>query len=83
MPDKEQFRKQVQTGLNYIRRDDIHIDDQATFLTDHLWGTVGMWLQNAKQEDSRDKISQLQIDEHNAKYQCLCNGEQILALERK
>lgn len=51
---KEEFRKQVKIGLDYATRMHIRSEDIVQYLTDHLWGTVGMLLQNAKQVDKRE-----------------------------
>ncbi len=57
MPSKEEFRKHIEVGIEYARRNAIpyHTPDLVNHLTDHLWGTVGMWLNNAKQQvDKRE-----------------------------
>lgn len=53
MPTKEDFRKQVQVGMEYIGCEDWTPEEQINHLTDHLWGTVGMWLNHTQQEKER------------------------------
>ena len=50
---KEQFRQQVQVGIEYIRREGIDPKDEVSYLTDHLWGTIGMLLHVLKEPDNR------------------------------
>lgn len=58
MPDKEQFRKQVQIGVDYAVESELDEEQMVAHLTDHLWGTVGMWLQARDIETSKmiDKL---------------------------
>lgn len=69
MPSKEEFRKQVEVGVEYAAKekllsysfDGLLVDH----LTDHLWGTVGMWLQKQEGEHIQklyDKFSVKRID---------------------
>ncbi len=44
MPSKEELREQIQVMFDYLKREEVKPEDQVAFATDHLWGTVGMWL---------------------------------------
>lgn len=56
---KEQFRKQVEIGLEYVAKNnratgEMPFTSIVNSLTDHLWGTIGMLLQ--KRGDRREYI---------------------------
>lgn len=50
---KEQFRKQVQVGIDYAVESELDEEQMVAYLTDHLWGTIGMLLHVLKSEEGK------------------------------
>lgn len=51
---KEEFRKSVKVGIDYAVESELDEEQMVTYLTEHLWGSVGQVIHNAKQIDRRE-----------------------------
>ena len=51
---KEEFRKSVKVGIDYAVESELDEEQMVTYLTEHLWGSVGQAIHNAKQMDNRE-----------------------------
>ena len=54
---KEEFEKQVKIGVEYAVECEMDEEQTIAHLTGHLWGTIGMVLQNQEREQKLEYTS--------------------------
>ena len=64
---KEEFEKQVKIGVEYAVECEMDEEQTIAHLTGHLWGTVGMVLQNQEREHIQAMYGKFKIENEPAR----------------